>query len=367
VSSAYPVGAGGAGTVFTRQVKFTSSGGVGSGEGSFPGGTLTVDDGQTKGWYPPPEYYAPPDATPVPDAWSGPMRKLVVTGGALVWATNPHFGEIDVLDGSTLTTPLLQKRLSLSASVLNVDRTSRVTVDTRGFGYDGTSDDKGATAHGKTRSGIGAGGSHGGKGGENSVGSFNKPPRGGSTYDSMTNPNLPGAGGSGAGNNVAKSPNDVTGYDGAPGGGVLDLKVGKLQLDGVLSADGADTDGPTAVEQAVYSHGEGSGGGAGGSLVLHVSRLSGGGTISATGGIACESGGPPLRPAQRGPGGGGCGASGPGGGGGGRIAVYADAVCSWTGALTAAGGVDQLVADHRSQISNGQPGTVYFPKATGGC
>lgn len=239
-----------------------------------------------------------------------------------------------------------------------------MTVDTRGFGYDGTSDDKGATAHGKTRSGLGAGGSHGGKGGANSLGGFGKPPQGGSTYDSM---HLSGAGGSGAGNNVARTPNDVTGYDGAPGGGVLDLKVGKLELDGVLSADGADTDGPTATEQAVSNHGEGSGGGAGGSLVLHVSRLSGGGTISATGGIACENGGAPLQPAKRAPGGGGCGASGPGGGGGGRIAVYAGAVCSWTGAVTAAGGVDQLATAHGYPKSNGQAGTVYFPKATGGC
>lgn len=189
--------------------------------------------------------YSPADATPVLSSWNGPKRRLVVTGGALVWATSLDFAEIDVTDHSTLTTVPKQMSLTINTPLLDQDATSQVTVNSRGYGYDGTSDDRGGTAPGNKGSGLGAGGSHGGRGGDDDV-TNNNSTLSGQTYDSATAPDLPGGGGGGSG--------DISGYDGEPGGGVLDLNVGKLQLAGTVSANGADSAGPTLVEQAIYGN-----------------------------------------------------------------------------------------------------------------
>jgi hypothetical protein len=325
--------------------------------GAFPAGTLTIDEDQTRGWYPPPEYYAPPDATPVPPAWGSPERRLVITGGALVWATRLDFGEIDVLDGSTLTTPPGQVRLSITTPVLDVDGTSQVTVNTRGYAGDGTGDDRGGTAPGIRGSGVQSGGSHGGKGGNDDVANNNST-LSGPTYDSATDPDLPGGGGGGSG--------DISGYDGNPGGGVLDLQVGSLKLDGVVSSNGSDSEGPTTVQQAVYDNDNGAG--AGGSVLVHATELGGAGVISANGGFSCMTGRAPLTPKAvvpqpcNYPGG------GPGAGGGGRVAVYVAAECGWTGDITASGGVDQQsVADGNDKTAMGQPGSVHVATGKGTC
>jgi len=353
----YPNGTGGAGTVFTQQVQFNKSGGVSSGVGAFPDGTLTIDGGQSNGWYPPPEFYPPPDATPVLAAWSDPKRKLVITGEALVWATSLDYGEIDVLDDSMLTTPPGQMTLTITSPMLTIDATSQVTVATRGYAGDGKQDGRGGTAKGATTSGPGSGGSHGGRGGNNQTLNANTTVSG-STYDSVQDPQLPGGGG-GAG---ASGPGSYSN----PGGGVLNLQVGTLHLDGLLSANGQDSEGPTAVDQAVYDNSAG-GGGAGGSILLHLTQLSGSGTISADGGLACETGGAPLTPTIRAPQGCNAPSGGVGAGGGGRIAVYAGAECSWTGAIGASGAIDQVSVKSGYKNANGEPGSVYVDAGSGSC
>jgi hypothetical protein len=352
----YADGTGGAGTVFTRQVTFTPKGTVSKGEGAFPDGTLTVDAGQDQ-WFPPPLYYAPPDATPLLTAWNDPKRRLVVTGDADVWATKLDYGEIDVTGHSTITTPPGQMFLDVTTQTLDIDATSEVTVDTRGYGWDGSGNDKGGSAPGATLSADGAGGSHGGRGGQ-AGSSDDNVPISGSTYDSASDPHLPGAGGSGG------AGPDGTGADVDPGGGVLDVKVGTLELAGALSADGADNQGPTAVEPAIYIN-SASGAGAGGSILVHVATLSSTGTISADGGLACGTGGPPIEPKALSPGP--CD-PGPGGGGGGRVAVYAGAECSWSGSVTASGGVDQSASDqHTMPVTAGEAGSVVVTNGKGVC
>jgi len=120
-------------------------------------------------------------------------------------------------------------------------------------------------------SGRGSGGGHGGKGGNHSTGGL-----GGSTNGIVLAPYLPGSGGGNYGGN---------------GGGVIWLEAnGRLQVDGVLNADGA-------------RHTGNMGGGAGGGILLigRDIRVSENGILSAAGGDAGTSHG--------------------GGGGGGRIAL----------------------------------------------
>jgi hypothetical protein len=351
----YQTGTGGAGTVFTRQVTFSSNGTISQGAGQFPGGTLTVDAGQTNGWYPAPLYYSPPDATPVAPEWGGPKRRLVVTNEALVWATKLSFAEIDVTNGSTITAPPSKMYLTIGTPVLKIDATSHVSMDTRGYLGNGHHNDGGASAPGVQGSGPGAGGSHGGLGGPNHW----EKTKAGATYDSSTDPHLPGGGGGGdASGNFSGT------YDGNPGGGVLDLNVGTLQLDGTVSANGTDSMGPTATEEAIYDN-NGAGGGAGGSVVVHATDLTGAGTITANGGLACITG-EPVQPAKIAPQF--CNDNGAvGGGGGGRVAVSVGAECSWSGSVTANGGEDQYSTAQGQTKYNGQPGSVYVVNKQQSC
>jgi hypothetical protein len=179
-----------------------------------------------------------------------------------------------------------------------MDRGSVFTVD--GAGFNSTSGPGGATN-------AGTGGSYGGQGGSYGNGS------GGPTYGLITAPVDAGSGGG-------------TGYmsNGGRGGGAIRLDVsGKLQLDGLLTANGLGSPGD-------YKMG---GGGSGGGLFLTVGTLSGNGVIQANGG----SGG-----AQ-------------GAGGGGRIALYFN-TNSFAGPVTACGG----------SVTSGQPGGAgtVFTKAS---
>jgi hypothetical protein len=345
-------GTGGAGTVFTRQVTFNADGSIKAGAGEFTDGTLTIDGGQAPGYYP------PPDGTPIADSWGSPQRKLVLTGEARGYGTSPNFGEIDVLDGADLTSEFTNQTLAVTAGTLKVDASSRIDMSGRGFGggaagFDANDLNGGAaqTAAGQAPSVIQAGGSHGGAGGlawpanyvlENS--------RAGATYDDPQNPSLPGGGGAG-------------GFDtetGNPGGGVLDVTAGTLQLDGALSADGEDGGGATAADPTMFSHYGGAG--AGGSVLVHAGALSGGGVMRADGGWAClTSGGGRLLPN-----GDGCESGDGGAGGGGRVALYAPS-CSWTGTLEATGGINQALAGGDVEQTTGQDGSTYFSTGSASC
>src|SRR5690606_792343 len=123
----YFAGTGGAGTVFTRQVKFKGDGSVEAGRGDFPDGTLTIDGGRPVGSYP------PPDGTPIGVTWSSPHRKLVLTGEARGYGSVLEFGEVDVLGGADLTGGLGAHKLVLTAGKLAVDAASRIDMSSRGY------------------------------------------------------------------------------------------------------------------------------------------------------------------------------------------------------------------------------------------
>jgi hypothetical protein len=349
-------GTGGAGTVFTRQVKFKGDGSVEAGLGEFTDGVLTIDGGRPTGSYP------PPDGTPIGVTWSSPHRKLVLAGEARGYGSVLEFGEVDVLGGSDLTGDLGGHKLKLTAGKLAVDAASRIDMSSRGYaggrpGYDDSQPEGGVaeTAPGQTPAVRAYGGSHGGAGGTPT--GYLHPEFGdrpSSTYDDPRNPTLPGGGGAG----------DWDTADGNPGGGVLDITAGTLRLDGLIAADGGNNNGPTADDPTPFSRTGGAG--AGGSVLVHTEALSGSGTVRADGGWACLTGeGPPLMEEGNSCNSGGGASSGAGGGG--RVAVYATS-CAWTGSLSAAGGISQnaIGTEDAAQATGGE-GSVYFQEAEGDC
>jgi hypothetical protein len=149
---------------------------------------------------------------------------------------------------------------------------------------------------------TGGGGGHGGYGGGAAGG-----PAGGNSYDSLTFPTLSGSsGGSGAG--ISDS--------GGKGGGLINMNMASLVLNGRISADG------------VSGVALGSGGGSGGTVILTVGSFSGSGSISANGGSGVGYGG---------------------GGGGGRIGINYT-TSTFTGTTAAAGGSGYVA---------GGAGTIY--------
>ena len=110
---------------------------------------------------------------------------------------------------------------------------------------------------------------------------------------------------------------------GGSGGGAIRLTVtGTLTLDGRITANGSN------------GFGQGSGGGAGGSVWLTVGKFIGTGLVTANAG----AGEPPFG----------------GGGGGGRIAIYY-ATNQFTGSISAPGGAGG---------NNGSAGTIYSQAST---
>ena len=202
------------------------------------------------------------------------------------------FNSIHIEEGGTLThSPdpdgQLGNRLDLTITGdLTVDAGGRISVDGQGYGArsgpEAGQNDPYHNVHG-------SGGGHGGVGGE-----CTPTASGGGVYGSVTEPDEFGSGG---GNNT----------NGGAGGGVVDITVvGTFELNGEVSADGADG-------------GSRGGGGAGGSIQIHAGGIAGTGTISADGGDAGDSYG--------------------GGGGGGRIAVYYADISGFTESnVSAAGG-----------------------------
>lgn len=136
-------------------------------------------------------------------------------------------------------------------------------------------------------SGPGAGGSCGTGGGHGGAGANVGGCGGGGTYGDMMRPRELGSGGGG------------TGSSGGKGGGAIELAADSINIIGFITANGQD--GTLAVNQ-------GSGGGAGGSILLQANTFLGAGNVRASGG-------------------GGVGISG-GGGGGGRVAIYSSSSTS---------------------------------------
>jgi hypothetical protein len=184
----------------------------------------------------------------------------------------------------------------------------------------------------------------------------NPGPVSGSTYDDPEAPSQPGGGGGGEEGSAL----------GNAGGGVLDVTVQTLKLEGVLAADGQSGDGPTLTEPAPFDFTGGAG--AGGSVYVHATSVTGAGKLTALGGTACIAGSPPLLV---GAGECGLGVGAGGGGGGGRVALLAGAACGWTGSLSAAGGVDseaELNAEAEdAEAMRGSAGSVFFPVPSGAC
>jgi hypothetical protein len=145
--------------------------------------------------------------------------------------------------------------------------------------------------------GTGAGGGHGGIGGDSLLGAS-----GGASYGWAAQPTLPGSGGG------------VDNYqpgESSSGGGVIRLLAGgQLRVDGSVNADGQ------------FGWTDDSGGGAGGSIWITSPHLTGTGNISATGGDGDFFAG--------------------GGGGGGRIAIYAptNLFSGWTSVAGGDGAYD---------------------------
>jgi len=227
---------------------------------------------------------------------------LIVTGSATL-----------LLQGKNTTTQIDNQwqgvGVVIDATNVTVEDGSQISAD--GQGYAGTAGPgAGMSDPHCGASTAGAGGGFGGMGGNSAFGGT-----GGGTYGS---PAAPIALGSGGGNNPGCN---FLGTENA-GGGAITLNVtGVLQLDGKISADGAGNIGVRL------------GGGAGGSLHITTSTLTGGGFLSANGADATSSTA--------------------GGGGGGRIAVYYETAPAFSGFARSR-------ADGGDGFQTGQVGTVAF-------
>jgi len=235
----------------------------------------------------------------------------VVRGNAGVTAVSPfNSSNLTVSANSVLTAPA-QSTLTLSvAGNLTIQAGGTLKLD--GLGYAAGSGSGAGQIYFNGNYYFCGGGGHGGYGAAASVTNAT----GGSAYDSLTAPTLPGSGG---GNNSTFSPVSI----GGAGGGALQLTVaGTLQVDGTLTANGGNGSGVAG------------GGGAGGSIYVNAGALAGSGGITVNGGNGAGSFG--------------------GGGGGGRIVIVAGTDL-FTGNLAATGG---------GGANYGGAGTIYL--ATGG-
>jgi hypothetical protein len=252
-------------------------------------GEVRVDNGGNSGQATPLTTPQPFDLTIANRAVVCPLTAL--TNGALTIKSNGLLSYFSWQTGITVV------------ALSNVIIESGGWLDVTGLGY---AAGLGAGAGAASAAGGGGGGGHGGLG-ASAAGA------GGAAYGSITAPALPGSGG-GAG---------YASTAGAGGGVVRVIAGGALQVDGVLSAEGADS----------YNYING-GGGAGGSLWLTVGTLRGSGIITAGGGDSMGAGG--------------------GGGGGGRIAIYYQ-TNSFTGLLVAFGGAG---------VRRGGAGTIFTQAAS---
>lgn len=219
------------------------------------------------------------------DDWNLAVSSSASMSGGQLLAQNVSFSGTGDL-AFTNAAQVSARELSLIGSSLTQDATT--SFSTSGGGHPA---DSGPTAGGTSPLNGGGGGGHGGHGGAGAGGPGTS---GGVFNDSGLLPALPGSGG-GSGLMTA----------GGAGGGVIRAAVsGSCQLDGSLSANGAS---------ALNDHDGGTGGGgAGGTVRLFCSTLSGSGSITANGGGGGED--QTLTGGEAGQG---------GGGGGGRVVVRA--------------------------------------------
>ena len=221
--------------------------------------------------------------------------------GATVVIDGAHvFNSLRVANGGVInhTAGIGGFDLTITGDLL-VDTGGKILMDGKGYGQD-----SGPGAGGHSGSYYrGSGGGHGGAGGNSNTYA------GGGAYCSVTAPSCLGSGG-GDGHS--------TGAGGSGGGNIRLTVAGLLTLDGDITANGGPGTGSSF-----------GGGGSGGSIYITAGTLSGVGRIEADGGDTGPSAG---------------------GGGGGRIAVYTDEN-SFTGSMTAFGGV--------GGSGNGGAGTIY--------
>jgi hypothetical protein len=240
----------------------------------------------------------------------------IIIDGCTVTVNGPHrFNSLTIINGGKLTCSEESGVSLLILGDLIVGDDASVDLDGKGYppGYG-----PGAGGDGKNAGGGGHGG-NGGAGDANAVG--------GQTYDSETEPSMPGSGG-GYGVHKDKS------VDGGYGGGSILIAVrGELQLNGRISANG--TSGQTYegyFENNLADYGTClGGGGAGGSIYIEADMLSGAGSITADGGN-----GGYLAPRQGRP----TAVAGAGGGGGGRIVLRYATPSAFSGTLSVQGGTD---------------------------
>ena len=241
-----------------------------------------------------------------------PMVDLTIRGGAYVAGMGSgrnSFRSLFIGSDSWLTTSTSGQSDSWTVSGnATIEAGGGVTAD--GRGYRANQGLLGGAGRYWSSGSSGGGGGHGGFGGHGAAGPTSA--AGGAAYGYSTI--LPSSVGSGGGNLVSTS-----GTPESAGGGALSLTVnGTLLLNGSITANGlSGTNG-------------GSGGGAGGSLLLTVGKLTGNGVIAADGGAGDSPNG--------------------GGGGGGRIAVYWHSN-DFSGTILARGGAGFLA---------GGAGTIYL-------
>src|SRR3989339_1532756 len=262
------------------------------------------------------------------------MDSLTVSGTLqLNHKTLTVAGNVNVKNGGVITHELYTESTTYTPGVY-LSLTGDLTIDSGGSvsstgkGYLGgrqTADsyywagflntgDSNTTNYGCTENNIcasgasseyGTGGSDGGRGGINTTYTIAQ------SYDSISNPTLPGGGGGG----------NSTSNLGGNGGGIIRVTAANIAVNGSVEADGQ-----VNITDVDY------GGGAGGTIYLNTSgAISGSGAITADGGITNTT---------------------VAGGGGGRIALlYASYTHS--GSLTAYGG------DGNDANEDGAAGTVY--------
>jgi hypothetical protein len=214
--------------------------------------------------------------------------------------------------------------------VVNLNVTGTLTVpagariDVTAQGYAGPSNSAAGTAPpGVTASQGNAGGSHGGAG---TAGDTSSHP--GAIFDSAYLPALGGASG------TLTAP--CCGRHGGDGGGVINLTVGTLQLDGTLRARGEQRANPGVTEAS----------GGGGTVVVHAGTIAGAGTIDASGEDYH-------------------GQSYPGGaGGGGRVALYVTAFQGFSPTAQVKSWGGSMFSTVSTVGAYGGPGTVFWKDAS---
>ncbi len=191
---------------------------------------------------------------------------IIVTAGTLTIIGHHAFNGLVVLSGAvvsqTPTTPAATNALDvdLGARGLYVACGGAIDVSAKGYAG-GVNTSAGKSFSGVSASGTWSGGSHGGRGGDNSP---NGATPSGADFGSVFEPFESGGGG-GSGSGV------YAGNRGGNGGGAIRIVAGSVRLDGMVVADGEPGN---------------ASGGAGGSVRISAVTLSGSGTIRAQGGAS---------------------------------------------------------------------------------